>query len=51
MKNTADMQNIQVDVTNICDKSCANCTRFCGYYRPEKLYFMDTEDKVELGQI
>jgi len=43
MKNICDMGIIQIDVTNICDRSCANCTRFCGHYRPEKLYFMDVD--------
>jgi hypothetical protein len=41
MRNIFEMDIIQIDVTNICDKSCANCTRFCGHYRPEKTYFMD----------
>ncbi len=43
MKNIAEMNIIQIDVSNICDRSCANCTRFCGHYRPEKLYFMDVD--------
>lgn len=41
MRNIAEMEIIQIDVTNICDKTCANCTRFCGHYRSDKLYFMD----------
>lgn len=44
MKNIADMKIVQIDVTNVCDKSCANCTRFCGHYTPEKVYFMDLAD-------
>lgn len=44
MKNISEMKIVQIDVTNICDKSCANCTRFCGHYRPDKLYFMELED-------
>lgn len=43
MKNISDMDIIQIDVTNVCDKSCANCTRFCGHYRSEKLYFMELD--------
>lgn len=38
------MMIIQIDVTNVCDKSCANCTRFCGHHRPDKIYFMDLAD-------
>jgi hypothetical protein len=43
MINIREMKIIQIDVTNICDRSCANCTRFCGHYRPEKNYFMDVD--------
>jgi hypothetical protein len=43
MKNIREMDIIQIDVTNLCDKTCANCTRFCGHYRPEKIYFMDVD--------
>lgn len=32
---------IQIDVTNACHLSCANCTRFVGHHR--KPYFMDLE--------
>lgn len=35
-----EMDIIQIDVTNICDRSCANCTRFCGHYAHDRLYFM-----------
>jgi hypothetical protein len=43
MKNIREMDIIQIDVTNLCDKTCANCTRFCGHYRPEKIYFVDVD--------
>jgi hypothetical protein len=35
------MNVIQIDVTNMCNKSCSNCTRFCGHFIPENIYFMD----------
>ena len=30
MKSPADMQIIQIDITNACTKKCSNCTRCCG---------------------
>jgi hypothetical protein len=32
------MDTIQIEITNICRRRCANCTRFVGYAQP---YFMD----------
>lgn len=43
MRQIRSMQIIQVDVTNVCDRACSNCTRFCGHYRPDRLYFMDPD--------
>jgi len=43
MRNISAMDIIQIDVTNICDRTCSNCTRLCGHYRPDKLYFMDID--------
>lgn len=39
MRSPADMQTIQIDITNACNKRCSNCTRFCGNH--EKVFFMD----------
>lgn len=39
MKPIRDMWLIQIEVTNACDKQCANCTRFIGHHR--KPFFMD----------
>ena len=35
---------IQVEITNTCNLTCINCTRFCGHH--QKPYFM-TLDQVE----
>lgn len=43
MRNIAEMTTIQIDVTNVCDRSCSNCTRFCGHFPKEKIYFMSVE--------
>jgi len=43
MRDIATMKNIQIDITNICNRSCANCTRFCGHYTKDKTYYMDLE--------
>ena len=39
MRSPADMEIIQIDITNACNKACSNCTRFCGNHR--KAFFMD----------
>jgi len=41
MRSPADMQTIQIDITNACNKRCSNCTRFCGNHK--KNFFMDFE--------
>jgi len=28
------MATVQMEITSACHKSCANCSRFCGHYRP-----------------
>ena len=43
MRNICEMNIVQIDVTNMCDRSCSNCTRFCGHYRPTKIYFMESD--------
>lgn len=37
------MEIIQIDVTNACDKLCSNCTRFCGHYQSDRIYFIDPD--------
>jgi len=39
MKSPANQKIIQIDITNACQHSCANCTRFCGHHK--KPYFME----------
>ena len=39
MRSPADMEFIQIDITNACNMRCSNCTRFCGNH--EKVFFMD----------
>lgn len=39
MRSPADMQTIQIDITNACNKRCSNCTRFCGNH--QKNFFMN----------
>jgi hypothetical protein len=39
MKATRDNWLIQIEITNMCNFRCANCTRFIGYHN--KPYFMD----------
>ena len=39
MRSPADMQTIQIDITNACNKRCSNCTRFCGNHK--STFFMD----------
>lgn len=39
MRSPADMEFIQIDITNACNLRCSNCTRFCGNH--EKPFFMD----------
>lgn len=39
MRSPAEMEFIQIDITNACNMRCSNCTRFCGNH--EKVFFMD----------
>ena len=39
MRSPADMEFIQIDITNACNMRCSNCTRFCGNH--EEVFFMD----------
>lgn len=32
MKSPAEMKVVQIDITNVCHRSCSNCTRFCGHH-------------------
>ena len=41
MRNIRDMWTIQIDITNVCNKTCSNCTRFCGHYTKDRLYNLD----------
>ncbi len=41
MRSPADMEFIQIDITNACNMRCSNCTRFCGNHK--KPFFMDFE--------
>lgn len=41
MRSPADMEIIQIDITNSCTHFCSNCTRFCGLHK--KPFFMDFE--------
>lgn len=41
MRSPADMEIIQIDITNSCIHNCSNCTRFCGLHK--KPFFMDFE--------
>ncbi len=39
MKSPIDHDVVQIELTNACSLSCANCTRFCGHH--QKNFFMD----------
>lgn len=39
MRSPAEMEFIQIDITNACNMRCSNCTRFCGNH--EQPFFMD----------
>lgn len=44
MRPIMDMDTVQIEITNACIKSCANCTRFCGHVQP---YFMSFDQFKE----
>ena len=37
MRQIRDMSIIEIDITNVCEKRCSNCTRFCGHHK-KKLF-------------
>lgn len=41
MRNPAEMEVIQIEITNACIHTCSNCTRFCGHHK--KPFYMDFE--------
>lgn len=41
MRSPANMETIQIEVTNACVHSCSNCTRLCGHHK--KPFFMNWE--------
>src|SRR5574343_539426 len=43
MRQISEMNIIQIDITNLCTNSCSNCTRFCGHYTKDKIFFMDKD--------
>lgn len=43
MRNIKDMGIILIDITNACNQNCSNCTRFCGHFSKDKIYFMTLE--------
>ena len=43
MKNISEMNIIQIDITNSCTNSCSNCTRFCGHYTKDRIYYMNKD--------
>lgn len=32
---------IQIEITNVCNRSCSNCVRLCGHFPKEKEFFVD----------
>jgi hypothetical protein len=44
MRNIYDMAIIEVEITNLCNNTCSNCTRFCGHYTKDKIYFISEDD-------
>jgi len=42
MRNLISMDTIQIEICNVCNKSCANCTRFCSHV--SKPYFMEFDE-------
>lgn len=38
MRSMLDMDTVQIEITDACNKRCSNCTRFCGHRKP---YFMN----------
>jgi len=43
MRDIKTMNVVQIEATNVCNKSCSNCVRFCGHYSPDKIYWATLE--------
>lgn len=46
MRNLCDMDTIQIEITNACQKTCSNCTRFCGHWVPYYMSFDQFKEAV-----
>lgn len=38
---------IQIEATNLCNRSCSNCVRFCGHYRKEKIFYVELNNVIK----
>ncbi|MBI5241662.1 MAG: hypothetical protein HY926_14410 [Elusimicrobia bacterium] len=48
MRSPAEMTVIQIDITNVCARRCAHCTRFCGHHaRPAMMDFETFKKAVD----
>lgn len=50
MKNIFDKPQdtvIHIEITNACNRSCSNCVRLCGHYRPEKIFYVNLSDMAK----
>ena len=43
MRKVSEMSVIQIEITNVCDRSCSNCTRFCGHFIKDRIFFVDVD--------
>lgn len=43
MRLMSEMNVIQIEATNLCNRICSNCTRFCGHYTSDKIFFTSLE--------
>jgi len=46
LRSPKDMGIIEIDITNACVHSCANCTRFCGHHKKPFFMGFDTFKKA-----
>lgn len=44
MRKISEMTVIQIEITNLCNRSCSNCTRFCGHYIKDKIFFISEDE-------
>ena len=42
MRSPQDMGIIEIDITNVCGRTCSNCTRFCGHHKQTFTMDFDT---------